>query len=439
MRSKALLGLCLLLLPLPALAGAVQEVRGSAGITAWVAEEHTQPLISLRIAFKNAGSAQDPDGKEGRAQLAAELLPEGAGSHDALTLNTLLEEHAIKLSVDADDDMLTLTLDTLSEHRDLAFALLGDILTRPRFDQDALARARRAALTGLKQSRQDPDWLLARAVSEAAFHGHPYARDAQGTEASLKALRREDFVTYAKRYLTRENMVISVAGDITPEMLSSLLDKHLSALPAGLRQEAIIPEVEIPAKGVQRVVPLDIPQTMVAFVLPGLKREDADYITAYVMNYVIGGATLTSRLGREIREKRGLAYGASTQLSPQFHAATLMGGFSTRSAQAGEAAKVMRQTLADIAANGVTEAELDDAKRFLTGSFVMGLDTNRELAGMMQTMQIHGLGKDYMDSRNAKVNAVTREQVNRMAARLLALPRMIVVMVGKPEGVEHAE
>lgn len=428
--------LALCLLPARLLAVEVQEVRSS-GVTAWLVEEHTLPLLAVRVLFTEAGATSDPAGREGRAMMATDLLLEGAGGYDALAFNRALEEHAIRLAVHTDEDLLSVSMQTLGEHRDTAFALLREMLNRPRFAPDALERVRRKALTGLQQLRQEPSYLLGRALKENAFPGHPYGRPEEGTEASLARLTRDDFTQYAKRYFTRGNLIVAVAGDISPEALARLLDDTFGMLPAAFAPSYAAPHAP-PLRGGQHVAPFAIPQTQVAFALPGVARDDPAYFDAHVLNYLLGGGGLTSRLGKEIREKRGLAYGATSHLELLRHGALLVGNFSTRNPQAGEALAVMRQAIEELLAHGITTSELEDAKRYLTGSFVLGLDTNREVATLLATMQFYGLGRDYIDRRAQMIEAVTTESVARMAQRLLDISHLLVVMVGQPEGIEHA-
>ncbi len=434
---KKLLLVLFLFLAAPAYAVEIKEVKSPGGLTAWMVEEHALPLVHFRALFKNAGASYDPPGKEGRAMLVTELMLEGAGERDALAFIKTLEEHAIRFSVNVDEDFFTVTFSTLSENKALAFSLLNDMLLKPRMEAASIERVQQKALAGLKQLEQDPFYLQQRGLAEAVYGTHPYAQTQEGTAATIKSLGKKDFLDFMNRHLARENLQISVAGDITPVELESFMDKTFGALPEKTNPARSVEEATLPEKASERVIAFDIPQTFVAFSMPGIKRTDPDYLVAHMMNYLLGGG-MSSRLSKEIREDRGLTYGVSSGLNPMPHAATLTGQFSTRNEQAKEAVSILRATLRKYAEEGVTEEELADAKRYLTGSFVLSLDTNRELTSLLSTMQLYQLGMDYIDKRNALLAAITTEQVNAMAKKLVDTNRMTVVLVGKPGGIGSA-
>lgn len=434
-----------LILPLclwaiPAMATPVQEIKTPGGFTAWLIEERAVPALAVTVAFKEAGSARDEAGKEGRAALLAQLLLEGAGEMNAQAFTTALDERAIRMRFSADEDLFRGSMDTLSEMRDEAFRLLAAALAAPRFDPDAIERAQEKARTDLAEMMESPGYILNRAFREQAFPGHPYGRAPYGTPESIAALTREDFEAFRKTHLTRENLLIAVVGDITAGDLVALLDKHLAGLPGRFTPAGSIPDVTVPPPPAQPAkIARDIPQTLVMFGTQGLKRSDPRYLDAHVLNHILGGGgSLVSRLGQEIREKRGLAYYASSDLDPMLHGALLEGSFATRNDAVGEAVDVLRGTIRDVHEKGVTEKELEDAKRYIIGSFPLGLDSNREVAGFLIAMQLHGLGRDYLDRRNALMEKVALKDVNALAHALLDPARLHVVMVGNPKDDSEA-
>lgn len=417
----------------PALAVEIKEVVSDSGITSWLVEEHALPLIAVRVAFTGSGFAYDREGGEGRANMAAAMLTTGAGDMDEREFNRALEERAIEFNTFVNEDMLEASMQSLSEHKEEAFSYLALALAKPRFDSDAVERTRRQMFSILKQAEQTPGYLLERAWSKQAFGTHPYSRPQLGTKNSINRLDRYDMEAYTERYLTRENMLVAVVGDITPEALKALLDKHFAELPKKYRPDSEVAEFQISAGGPPAVVEYGIPQTLAAFGLQGLKRDDPDYITAYVMNQILGGdGSMTALLNQELREKRGLTYGAYSQLTPLKHGARWGGGFSTRNDQAFEAVSVLRATVMAFAKMGPTDKELADAKNYLTGSFVTNLDSNADLAAFLINMQYNRLGLDYLDKRNAMVQAVSKDGIMAMATRLLDPDKLIIVMVGSP-------
>jgi zinc protease len=411
----------------------VKEVVSPKGFTAWLVEEHALPLIAVKIAFKESGYAHDADGKEGRANMTAALLMEGAGDMDSRKFNEALESRAIALDMSADEDDFLVSLEALSEHKDKAFFYLGTALTKPRFDADAIERVRKQTQSAIIQQEQDPGFQLHRAWHQMAFGTHPYAKPEIGNKESVGKLGKDDLRYAASHYLTKENIIIAVVGDITPDELKKLLDTYLADLPARFEPDVTVKDVTVAASGNPVTIDFNIPQTMVAFGTGGVKRSDSDYFAAYVMNQVLGGGgSLTSRLGNEIREKRGLAYSVGTGVSPMTHSATWQGGFATRNEQAFAAKDVLISTLKDFVKNGPTDAEVSDAKQYITGSFVLNLDSNADIASFLLSMQLNHLGMDYLDKRNKMVEAVKRDDVFKMAKRLVDPDKLLIAMVGRP-------
>ncbi len=425
---------CILLMLAPnAFAAKVQEIKTPAGFTVWLVEEHSLPIITASVNFTGSGDAYDPAGKEGRTNLAASLLMEGAGDKDSKAFSAALEEDAIRLNIGTDDDAVGAMLSTLSENKDRAFSMLADALIRPRFDADAVARARSKMQVLLVEQDAAPSYKLSRAFQENLYGKHPYARMGIGTKESLEALTTEDFRDYTKRYITRENIIISVVGDTTPAEISALLDKNLSALPAHYAPDSSVAEVQVPSAPDMKIIKHTMPQTMVAFGLAGMKRDDPDYIAGYVMNYILGGSGLSSRLAKEIRVKRGLTYGVNTQLAPKKYTGVWRGMFSTQNAQAKNALAALNEVLAATKKNAVTEEELADAKAYLTGSFMLDLSSNQEVANFLTMMQTQKLGSEYLEKRNSLIEKVTLADVKRVTLRLIDPARLRVVMVGNPE------
>lgn len=419
--------------PLPALATQVQEVVSPGGIKAWLVEEHALPLVATTIAFTESGSAFDPEGKEGLTAMVAALLLEGAGDLDSRAFNEALENHAIQLNFASDEDRFRAQVQSLSEHKEKAFGLLSLALENPRFDEEAIERVRSQTLSVLKQQEQEPAYNAHRQWEKLAFGAHPYGQPTLGTKDSVAAIAKPDFIHFTKHYISRQNMVIAVVGDMTPAELKPLLDKHLGKLAEHYTPDKKVADVRLREASKQVVTEFDIPQAMVLFGMNGLKREHPDYYAAHIMNQIIGGSGLTSRLGIEIRQKRGLAYSVSSHLEPMSHSAAWRGSFSTRNEKAGEALNVLRDTLRDFSKNGPTDKEMDDARTHVIGSFMLGLDSNADIANFLLNMQINQLGMDYFDKRNSYFEAVTKEQVKTLAKTLLDPDKLLVVIVGKPD------
>jgi zinc protease len=422
-----------LALALPARAAIeIEEVTSPGGITAWLYADDTIPILTIEASLRG-GASLDPEGKEGVVRLMTALLEEGAGDLDATGFAEAREALAARMGFDAGRDAVSVSVDMLTENRDATIDLLRLALTAPRFDVDAVERVRAQALSSLRADETDPRTLASRAFYGAAFPGHPYARPVDGTLESVAALTEADLREAHGRVLTRDRLMVSVVGDITAEDVGPVLDRLFGALPA--TGPALPPVAEPVLSGGTTIIDLDIPQSVVMFGHSGLMRDDPDFIPAFVLDHILGGGGFGSRLTEELREKRGLTYGIATWLAPGDFGALYMGSFSTANARAGEALGLVRAEWARMAEEGVTEAELEDAKRYLTGAYPLRFDGNARIAGQLIGLQTAGLDSDYVNIRNDLVEAVTREDIARVAARLLDPEALTTVIVGRPEGL----
>ena len=277
-----------LLLAWPAAAAVpVERVVSPGGIEAWLVEDHSLPVISLRFAFKG-GAALDPADKGGLASFATVLLDEGAGPLDSQAFQARLEELAVDLGFSAGPDEVTGELRTLSANRAAAFDLLRLALTDPRFESDVVERKRAEIIARLRQRAQDPDVIASRGWYRAMLGDHPYSRPAEGTPETISDITVEDLRALVKDRFARENLMIAVAGDITPAELGGLLDETFGALrerPAA----GDVPRASISEDGGALVVRRDRPQSVVIFGHRGIARDDPDFYAAYVLNYILGG------------------------------------------------------------------------------------------------------------------------------------------------------
>jgi zinc protease len=414
----------------------VERVVSPGGIEAWLVRDPTIPVISLHLTFRG-GAALDPEGKPGLASMVSGLLDEGAGDLDSQSFQGRLNDLSIPFGFDAGLDYFTGSLKTLTENRDAAFDLLRLALTSPRFDAEPVERIRNQLLAILARNAEDPDRVAAETWYRTAFPDHPYGRPVDGTPESIRAISAEDLRAFVKTRLARDNLLIGIVGDIAPEELAPLLDKTFGALPAHAAPGAVA-EVKPKPDGELVVVNRDIPQSVVFFGEAGLKRDDPDYYTAYVLNYILGGGGFSSRLTEEVREKRGLAYSVYSYLNPLDRSGLISGGVATRNGKVKDSIEIIRSEWRRLRDKGVTAKELADAKSYLTGSFPLRLDTSDKIAQTLVAMQMDNLGIDYLDRRNALIAAVTKEDVDRVARRLIDPGALAFVVVGAPEGVSSA-
>lgn len=418
----------------PAAAVDVQRVVSPGGIEAWLVEDHSLPLVSVSFAFEG-GAATDPDGKAGLANMVSGLLDEGAGDLDSQAFQQRLADMSIELGFDAARDGFFGTMRALTRHREAAFALLRLALTELRFDDRAVERIRGQILANLARRTNDPRTIAGEAFREAVLPGHPYARPVEGTPETVAALTADDLRAFVAQRFGRDGLKIGVAGDVTPAELGALLDSTFGALPAATIAPAVA-DIEPSLSGRTIIVRQAIPQSTILFGQAGLKRDDPDYYTAYVLNHMLGGGSFSSRLYEEVREKRGLAYSAYSFLNPLDHTALWMGGAATANARVGESIDVIRDVWAEMRDAPVDADVLDDAKRNITGSFALRLTSSKAIARMLVGIQRENLGIDYLDRRNAYIDAVTAEDIARVAQRVLDPAALTFVIVGEPEGVE---
>jgi zinc protease len=417
----------------PAAAVTVQRVISPGGIEAWLVEDHSNPIVDVEIAFRGGASVQ-PAGKGGLAHMVAGLLDEGAGPLESQAFQTRLEDLAIELSFDASKDHFRGHLKTTTENRDTAFDLFRLALTQPRFDKEPVARIRSQILSNLARQQQSPDAVVAIDWFARQFPGHPYAVPTQGTPDSVKALTVADLRAYAKAHLARDVLIVSVVGDISPEALKPVLDTMFGALPAKAAP-ATVPEATLAAPGRVDIIPRDNPQSVAMFGEQGLKRDDPDWYAGYVMNYILGGGGFSSWLTEEVREKRGLAYSVYSYLEPFQHAGIIVGGVATENSRMGESLKLIRQQWQRMRDDGPTEQDVVDAKTYLIGSFPLNLESTTNVANLLVTIQVDHLGIDYLDRRTALLQAVSLDDIRRVAHRLLDPQALSVVVAGKPEGL----
>ncbi len=419
----------------PAHATKIERIVSPGGIEAWVVREPA-PLIAVEFAF-TGGAEQDPPDKAGVAFLAADLLDDGAGDLDAKAFQERLERKSIEMSFSAGRDRVRGNLRTLTVNRDEAFDYLRLALTKPRFDTDAVERARAQLVSRLQRQSTSPNDIASRTWWQAAFPGHPYGRPVTGTPESVARIGIDDLKSFTRRVLARAKLKIAIVGDIDAEAVGALLDRTFGDLPAA---PDLVPVADIKMQGLGRriVVPMDVPQAVVTFGTQGIARSDPDFMAAYLINHILGGGAFSSRLYQEVREKRGLAYGVYDTLTWLDHAAVLIGGTATRSAVTGEAIGIIEAEIRRLAAAGPTEDELADAKSALDGSYALGLDTSGKIAGQLVQIQLDNLGIDYIDRRSGLIEAVTLDDTRRVAKRLLD-SGLLVTVVGRPQGVTSTD
>ena len=412
-------------------AAKIQRLVSPGGIEAWFVQDATVPLIAMEYSFAG-GASQDPADKPGVANLVGDLLDEGSGDLDSKTYHERLERRAIELSFSATRDSFRGSLRMLRDNKDEAFDLLRMALTSPHFDTADVERIRSQVISGLRRDTTNPTALASRKFLEVTFGDHPYGRQASGTLDSVPTITVADLKDYVGRVLAKDTLKVAVVGDVDPATLGKLLDQTFGSLPAKAKLTPVA-DVEA-AKPPQRAfVPLDVPQTVITFGGPGVKRSDPTFMAAYVVNHILGGGGLSSRLYREVREKRGLAYSVFESLLWMEHSAIFIGNTGTRADRAGDTIEAVEKEVRRIAEEGPTQKELDEAKSYLKGSQMLALDTSSKLAQALLQYQQDGLPIDYIEKRNAIVDAVTLDDAKQAAKRLWGQGLLTVVVGRAPQ------
>jgi zinc protease len=412
----------------------IERVTSANGIEAWLVQDHSLPVVTLRFAFVG-GASLDLPGKEGTAALASDLLDEGAGAYDTIAFHRRLDDLAAEMSFSAGHDEFEGTLRMLKANSGESADLLRVALTEPHFPDEAVERIRAGTLAALAKAARNPRSLSSRLWLSDAFERHPYGRNTAGSAASVTAITRADLTAFASRQFRRNTLVIGAVGDIAPAELVALVDRIFGTLPQGEGDPAL-PEAILADGGALLVKRSAVPQSSVTFGQAGLKRDDPDWYAAQVLNEILGGGGFRGRLMKEIREKRGLAYGVSTGLVPYRHAGLILGSVATENGRVAESIALIRQEWQRMRDEGPTEDELRDAKTYLTGSFPLGLDSTGRIAGLLVRMQRDGLGIDYLDRRAALISAVTLDQARAVARRLYDPARLSFAVVGDPAGLQ---
>ncbi|MBZ9852468.1 insulinase family protein [Mesorhizobium sp. CA13] len=424
--------LTIFFLVLPALAARamdIQQVTSPKGVTAWLVEDYSVPMVAVRFVF-GGGSTQDPPGKEGLANLMTGLFDEGAGPLDSDAFQVKLDDAGAEMSFEETRDGIYGSMRMLAEQRDEAFDLLRLAVNEPRFDQAPIDRIGAQILSGIIAGENDPDTIAQDRWARALYGDHPYSRSDQGTRQSIAAITRDDLKALHKAVFARSGLHVAVVGAIDPETLKKKLDMVFGDLP---RNQALAPVPDVEPHLARHVeVGYDLPQTSLQLAWPGVRRKAADFFPAVLMNEILGGGTFTSRLFQEVREKRGLAYSVNSSLINQDHADALIVTTGTRSDRAAETLGIVRDVVRRLAEDGPTEAELAATKKYLIGAYaISNLDSSSAIAATLVELQVDDLGIDYIQRRTGLINAVTLDQVKAAAKKLLSAEPTIMI-VGPP-------
>ena len=426
--------LTLLLLPLGGAVASpeIQHWKTGNGAQVYFVAAPQLPMLDIRVVF-DAGSARD--GKlPGLALMTNALLDAGAGDLDEEAIAERLEGLGAQLSSTALRDMAMVSLRSLSDARylDPAVAILARIIGEPRFPEEVFQRERKRLLVSLRAEQQSPGDIASKAFYRAIYEEHPYASPVNGTEESLQALRRSDLQRFHQRYYVAANAVVALVGDLSREEAEKLAEKLVAPLSTGTAAPSL-PAVKPLAGAVEKSLPHPSTQTHILLGQPGMTRTDPDYMALYVGNHILGGSGFGSRIMTEIREKRGLAYSAYSFFLPMRRKGPFQMGLQTRNETAAEAERLLREILVRFIEEGPTEKELIAAKKNITGSFPLRIDSNRDILEYIAMIGFYGLPLDYLETFNQRVEAVTGEAIRDAFRRRIDPQRLAAIRVGGRE------
>ncbi len=410
----------------------ITPVTSSSGLEAWLVEERSIPFISLELIFAG-GATIEPYDQAGAVSLMTSLLSEGAGEMDAQAFAARTEELAARLRFDSGRDTVSVSARFLTEDAEAVIDHLRLALTEPRLDADAIERVRAQMLAKLRRDALDPNTLASRAFARAAFDGHPYARETDGTLETVAALDRAALVSAHQGAIARDRVFIGAAGDIDAETLGPLLDRLFEGIP---ETGAPLPDpVSFQASPGLEVIPFDGPQSVVALGHAGIARDDPEFLAAFVVNEVFGGGRFGTRLMRSLREERGLTYGVGAFLSSGLLGHSYQGRVSTDNANVEFVMELLREEWARMAREGISEDERARIVTYLTGAYPLRFDGNSSIASIMASMQYQGFDMDYVNRRNDMVRSLSLDELNAVAARLYDPEALFFVVVGQPAGL----
>jgi zinc protease len=400
------------------------------GMTVLLVDQPSLPIVTVTVLIK-AGAIYDPDAKSGLMHMVASTLDEGTTTRSAVRIAEQIEFIGGELTTEGGEDFTTATLRVLKKDANLGFALLADILMKPKFDAKEVARVRDELVGFLQSEKDEPDIIATKAFNEIVFKGHPYRRPANGDEKTVPTLTRQDLVEFHGRFYRPNRTIMAIVGDLREAQALALVKQHFGNWSPEALPLPAFPAPEPLPKPMLKLIDKDLTQATIVLGHVGIDRRNPDFYAVAVMNYILGGGGFSSRLVNRIRNEQGLAY----DVSSVFEANVMPGPFAvhvqTRNAAANQALASVFQELKRIRTEPVRDQELADAKAYLIGSFPLRMDTNAKLASLLNLVELHNLGLSYFDDYPKAIAAVTKEDVLRVAQKYLNPERYALVVVAK--------
>lgn len=431
--SKLLVSMCLVVCLSalrPGLAFGLPHVQRSVldnGLVLLVSEEHTLPFVTLHVLVKT-GSKNDPPGQEGLASLTADCLLLGAGGRTLRQIHDDLDFMGARMGTAANKDFTDVSLVVLKKDVEGALPILMDVLARPTFPAREVRKEISRALGAIRSSEDQPAVVAERAFDESLYGEGPYGHPVEGTKTSVAKITREQMGRFHRAHFLPNNSVLVIVGDIDREVLRKRIVPALERW-----QKGPVPHErpETASNKTKKSVTVARPITQANIVMGniGMTRENPDYYAALVMNYILGGGSLSSRLMEDIRNRKGLAYAVDSFFAARKRTGSFQVVLQTKAASTAEAIRAVNSEIARIRKDLVSERELEDAKKYLVGNFPQKFSSQSKIAAFFGQVEYYGLGLDYPGRYPQLINAVTREDVLRVARDYLHPDALITVVV----------
>jgi zinc protease len=392
-----------------------------------VSEEHSLPFVTFQLLI-NSGSRKDPSGQEGLAYLTAKGLLLGTSKRTVNRINEELDFMGASLNASAGRDYATLSLRILRKDLDKGVALFMETLTQPTFPQGEIKREVEKTLAAIQSEEDEPGEVAQKEFQKILFLKGPYGHPVEGTKESLPRLKRDSLLKFYRTYYHPNNSILTIVGDINADEVEKKILPHLKKWSmAEIPKEPFIPTFAEEQKTVK--IDRGITQANIILGHPGISRDNPDFYTLTVMNYILGGGGFASRLVEEIRNKRGLAYSVDSFFDAGKYPGSFQIVLQTKNSSARESISLALQQMERIRKESVSEKELEGAKKYLIGSFPMRLDTQSKMANFLTQVEYFGLGLDYPEKYPSLIQSVTKEEVLRVAQKYLHPEIYILVVV----------
>ena len=397
------------------------------GMTVWMVERRSIPFVVFKWIF-DAGAVRDPEGKEGLANLVSSMLTEGTKTRNAQQISEEADFIGADLGAHCGKDYSSVSLTVLKSQLEKGFELAADVLQNASFQEDEFKRIKAEIEGDILKDEEDPGTVASKAFSEMLFKKAPYHHPVKGYKNSVAAISREEALNFYHRYYCPNNAIMVVVGDITEKELKLLIGKYLSAWEKGEVEPPTAPPVPHSDKG-KKEIKKDVTQANIVMGHLGISRNNPDFVPLYLFNQILGGGGLTSRLFRKIREEGGYSYSVYSYVEPTRWPGAFQIVLQTKNSSADQAIAEVKDVLNRLLTEGPTDQEVEDAKRYLTGSFPLRIDTNSEIASYLGFAAFHHLGTDYLVRFPEMIEKVSKEEMMAAARRHIHPDELLIVVV----------